>query len=215
MEVQVVRAMHSGQSVEDDSGVPIVHEPRAVAPAHKCPKCSGIDKCSIGWEHLDHPGKRSMVRSMMKLGVLTKSLKASHVKSAEHRQWLHEDEDYAAAFENAKHNVGLLLEDAAVDRALNGTRAPVIYQGSITGEYVTHDNKLLMSMLKVKGGEEFRQSRSSRSTTNNVTMIDARTIILDAVRGARLAKQELLSHEKETSQAQVGHADYLADRQAD
>lgn len=177
-----------------------------LVPHHdQCPRCAGIASTEITWHNLDHPGKRSFIRHLEKLGVIKKALSAAKVGNGLHQRWLREDPDYAAAFANAKHRLAELLEDTAVDRALHGTDTPIIYQGAKTGSFKTYDNNLLKFLLTVKGGPEYR--KREQAPAMQINNIDARQMILTAIQAAREGRAnqvEAIDAETETADPDDG-----------
>ena len=55
--------------------------------------------------------------------------------------------DFALAWDAAVAAGAMRLTETALDRALNGVRRTVYYQGKAVGERVVHDNRLLIAML--------------------------------------------------------------------
>ena len=55
--------------------------------------------------------------------------------------------DFALAWDAALAAGAMRLTETALDRALNGVRRTVYYQGKAVGERVVHDNRLLIAMF--------------------------------------------------------------------
>ncbi len=85
--------------------------------------------------------------------VQRSALLAGMSPSSAYRLRLHPD---AAAFRHAwtcaLRACATLLRQVALDRAINGTLQDVIYQGSVIGTRVVHNDRLLMYMLREHGG---------------------------------------------------------------
>lgn len=56
--------------------------------------------------------------------------------------------EFAAAWAAAQGHGVLRLQDAVIDRALNGVDMPLVYQGGIVGTYRKHDNRLAAFILR-------------------------------------------------------------------
>lgn len=55
---------------------------------------------------------------------------------------------FAAAWDATIADIEVFATSAALDRCLEGTRKPVIYQGRIIGERVVHNDRMLMHLLR-------------------------------------------------------------------
>lgn len=80
-----------------------------------------------------------------------------------HYDWLKQEPEYAAAFEDARIEVAGLLEDEAVRRAYKGTMKPVSIGGNL--HIVTEfSDQLLMFLLKARNRPVFGDRASFEHT---------------------------------------------------
>jgi hypothetical protein len=66
-----------------------------------------------------------------------------------------EGESFRKAWEAALDMGIQRIEDAAMDRALNGVDAPVFYHGEKVGDRTVYNDRLLMFMLRTRAPERF------------------------------------------------------------
>ncbi|MBV8971919.1 MAG: hypothetical protein JO290_06465 [Sphingomonadaceae bacterium] len=57
-------------------------------------------------------------------------------------------EDFALAWDAALESGALRLTETAIERAIQGERRPIFYRGRQVGERVTHNDRLLITLLK-------------------------------------------------------------------
>lgn len=70
-----------------------------------------------------------------------------------------EDDDFAAAWEDAKQAGGQMLKDEAIRRGVDGVLEPVYYKGQIAGYRKNYSDGLLTTMLKSTFPDEFADRR--------------------------------------------------------
>lgn len=70
-----------------------------------------------------------------------------------HYDWLRDDPEYAALFEEAKELATQVLEDAAVQRAVDGWQEPVFHEGKIVGSITKFSDRLLELCLRARRAE--------------------------------------------------------------
>ena len=118
--------------------------------------------------NISHPGKRSVLSALLTTWSITRACAAAGVSRRTHYHWLENDSEYREAFEQTKEIAGGFLQDAAIERAMNGTvRAKFDRNGKQlewinreTGqrepyvEYVYSD-KLMIQLLKAMMPERY------------------------------------------------------------
>lgn len=87
---------------------------------------------------------------------ITRAARAAAIDRQTHYDWLTGDEQYKAAFEDAKERAADTLEDEAVRRAHEGTKRPVTIAGKreVVQEY---SDTLLIFLLKAIRPEKYRE----------------------------------------------------------
>jgi hypothetical protein len=79
-----------------------------------------------------------------------------------HSNWMQEDPTYPGRFRQARELAAQTLEDAAVRRAIEGVRRPILYKGKpvyIRGEpqyQIEYSDQLLILLLKANNPEKFK-----------------------------------------------------------
>lgn len=74
------------------------------------------------------------------------------------RKHYKEDEEFRAQWDSKKKSVTDALESAAFERALKGTKKPVIYKGEITEWYREYSDTLLMFLLRAHLPDVYKAS---------------------------------------------------------
>jgi hypothetical protein len=128
------------------------------------------------------------------IGQVRKACEIAGISRETHYHKLKTDEAYRAAFEEAQEQVGDLLEDAVFDRALNGVRKQLFYQGEpvmLNGEYVyetvydSHREHILLKRFK----REAYKERIEQQISGEITIADrigtARKRVLELNRSAQ------------------------------
>lgn len=82
------------------------------------------------------PKKRAVLKAFAATGSLTMAAAAVGIDRSNHYQWLKQDPEYKAAFDEAVIEASGFLEDTAIERATVGWDEPVIYQGELAEEPV-------------------------------------------------------------------------------
>ena len=100
-----------------------------------------------------------------KHGNIKLACEYARIDRSRHYEWLREDPEYAARFEEARQDAINTLEAEAHRRAVKGWQEPVIYQGSIAigknKKPVTitkFDSTLLIFLLKGAAPEKYRDT---------------------------------------------------------
>jgi hypothetical protein len=121
-------------------------------------------------EILSQPANRNTAARMRifldayaKTGRLLRACEAAHIAHNTHYRRLATDPVYRAAFERAESEVGQMLEDAAIERALDG------------------DSHLLLALLKRFRPEAYRE-RVSAEVSGTINLADRMTAAVERVR---------------------------------
>jgi hypothetical protein len=75
------------------------------------------------------PKMRSFLAAYVKCARIGLAAQAAKVNRQSHHTWMKESEAYRCAFQNAQEEIGSLVEDALVTRAVFGTKELVLHQG--------------------------------------------------------------------------------------
>jgi hypothetical protein len=137
---------------------------------------------------------RAFIDAYTQTGHVTRACETVGISRDTHYHKLGTDEAYRAAFEEAQEQVGDLLEDAVFDRALNGVRKQLFYQGEpvmLNGEYVyetvydSHREHILLKRFK----REAYKERIEQQISGEITIADrigtARKRVLELNRSAQ------------------------------
>jgi hypothetical protein len=118
-----------------------------------------------------------------KTASITAAAKAAQIGEPRHYQWLKEDPRYWRSFSEAQQEVADVLQDKAVERAVEGWLEPVFYRGRQCGTTRRHSDRLLIVLAKAWMPEKYRyESRQASSCpTPGKT---ARTLRRNCVRGS-------------------------------
>ena len=111
--------------------------------------------------------RKRFLAAFAECGMVYAAARAAKVSKSLHYVWLKEDPDYANAFENAREQANVALEDEAVRRARHGVRRPVLYKGRqvhINGEPIwehEYSDTLLQLLLKGAMPDKYRERSST------------------------------------------------------
>lgn len=108
--------------------------------------------------------------------------------------WRDEDEEFAAAWDQAKQ-IGLdALEDEATRRAFEGWDEPIVYQGVVTDTMKRYSDTLLVFLLKGGKPDKYRERSSTELTGANggpVQITDTERVArVQAILAAAKARQD-------------------------
>jgi hypothetical protein len=106
---------------------------------------------------------RIFLDAYAKTGRVNRACEAAHITPRTRYRKLASDPAYRQAFENAKQEVGQMLEDTAVERALDG------------------DSHLLLALLKRFRPEAYRE-RVSAEVSGTISLVDRMTAAVERVR---------------------------------
>lgn len=107
---------------------------------------------------ISNPKKRAFLAAFAHRGQVVKAATMAGIHWQSHYNWLEQDDEYAKAFEKAKQVVADRIEDAFFHRAVNGTDAPVIYEGEITDTYKKYDTTAGIVLLKALRPDKYREN---------------------------------------------------------
>lgn len=121
-----------------------------------------------------HPLKRKFLRAFAQIGMVGKAAEAAGIDRDYHYYWLRSDENYVAAFKQARQMAGDKAEDEVVRR--EGFDHPIIYEGKVTGSYKAYSDNLAMFFLKGLRPERYRDNQGgvvlNGPTQINITIKD-------------------------------------------
>ena len=106
---------------------------------------------------------RVFLDTYAKTGRVNRACEVAHITPRTHYRKLEDDPVYRQAFERAESEVGQMLEDAAVERALDG------------------DSHLLLALLKRFKPEAYRE-RVSTEVSGTIGLVDRMTAAVERVR---------------------------------
>jgi len=79
---------------------------------------------------------------------IPKAARAAGIEVAQHDQWLGADAKYWQAFVDLQAEIAQVLQDRAVERAMDGWVTPVLYRKRVCGEIQHWSDRLLFLLLK-------------------------------------------------------------------
>ena len=82
------------------------------------------------------PKQQAFLKAFTATGSITIAAAAVGIDRSNHYQWLKQDPEYKAAFDEAVVEASGFLEDTAIERATVGWEEPVVYQGQLAEEPV-------------------------------------------------------------------------------
>jgi hypothetical protein len=106
---------------------------------------------------------RIFLDTYAKTGRVNRACEVAHIAHKTHYRKLESDPVYRQAFEKAEQRVGQMLEDTAVERALDG------------------DNYLLLALLKRFRPEAYRE-RMSAEVSGTISLVDRMAAAVERVR---------------------------------
>ena len=119
--------------------------------------------------------------SYMEHGTHTAAAKASGSSVELHKIWMVNSPTYADTY-NECHNAFVeKLKEAAINRALHGTKEPVFHQGVQCGEATKYDNVLLMRMLESHDDTYVKKTQTKQETEATHRLV----VVLDGDQNGR------------------------------
>ena len=105
--------------------------------------------------------------------------------------------EFAQAWAAAQGHGVLRLQDAVLDRALNGVEVPLVYQGEVIGSYRKHDDRLALFILRNHLPEQYGGDGGRAPHA------------IDAKKLERLKKDWQAERDAEEAEAESGVADFV------
>jgi hypothetical protein len=105
---------------------------------------------------------------------------------------------FSAAWAAAQGHGVLRLQDAVLDRALNGVEAPLLYHGEIVGTYRKHDNRLATFILRNHLPEQYGEEGGGRASH-----------AIDAKKLERAKKDWQEERDREEAEAEAEMGDFV------
>lgn len=106
---------------------------------------------------LTYAAKQKFLKSFSLYGNVTKAAKSAKVARYTPYQWAENDEEFAAAWEQAKAAAADHLEQEAYRRAVTGVLEPIYYQGEQVGTVRKYSDALLTLLLKANRPDKFKE----------------------------------------------------------
>lgn len=123
--------------------------------------------------------QRKLLMAYARCGSISKAWAQAEVSAPNHYKWLKEDPSYREVFQEAQDQVGDMLEDVAIGRAVDGIERPVFYQGEVCGYVREYSDGLLKFLLKGAKPHKYqdRIDLTSRGHSLNI-IIDGEALVL-------------------------------------
>lgn len=113
-------------------------------------------------DKLSQRRKRAFLNALAKTGRVAQSARAAGYTDSRFLQKMRsEDEDFAKEWARAVDAAGDLLEDTAVQRAVEGVSEPVFYKGMVVGHKVIYSDALLQFLLKHNKPDKYRENQNN------------------------------------------------------
>ena len=97
-----------------------------------------------------------MLAAVAKCGNIARSCRAAKIGRQTHYNWIAEDPEYAAAFQDAKDDFADSLEAEIHRRAVTGTLKPVYQNGKEVGKIREYSDTLLIFLTKGERPEKYK-----------------------------------------------------------
>ena len=113
-------------------------------------------------EKLSKRKKRAFLNALAKTGRVAHAARAAGYTDSRYLQKMRrEDEDFAKEWDEAVEAAGDLLDDAAMERAIQGVAEPVFYKGTVVGHKVVYSDQLLQFLLKHNKPDKYRENHNA------------------------------------------------------
>lgn len=113
-------------------------------------------------EKLSKRKKRAFLNALAKTGRVAHAARAAGYTDSRYLQQLRrKDDDFAKEWEEAVEAAGDVLEDAAMQRAVEGVTEPVFYKGTVVGHKVVYSDQLLQFLLKHNKPDKYRENHNA------------------------------------------------------
>ena len=110
------------------------------------------------------PKQRAFLAAYAVCGGISRAAKLAQTPRTNHYEWMLNNAEYAATFEDAKEQACELLEQEARRRAVDGVKKPVFYKGKKIASVVEYSDNLLMFLLKSLKPERYRDNAKIEHT---------------------------------------------------
>lgn len=104
-----------------------------------------------------HQKKRAFLAAYAEVGTILHAAQIAKIERKSHYLWL-EDEEYVAAFQEARVAAAEKLEQEARRRAVEGTQKPVFQGGKQVGAVQEYSDTLLIFLMKGAMPEKYRDN---------------------------------------------------------
>lgn len=156
--------------------------------------------------NLDDPIQRSVVRNLMKTGMLISSLNKAGVSFRQHIAWMETRSDYRDAIATAEQLIPQILKDHIINAAIHGIKTPIIQDGEITKWYRKKEWKFMLKAQEMieGGGRGKTKIGVNHGQVTQVTInqnVDAKRLVLETL----LKEKEL--RERSAQEVEVGSED--------
>jgi hypothetical protein len=90
-------------------------------------------------------------------GTILHAAKRSGIGRQTHYDWINNDPEYVARFQQAREEATQMLEREARRRAIEGTRKPVYHQGKVVDTVLEYSDTLLIFLMKAARPGVYRE----------------------------------------------------------
>jgi len=118
---------------------------------------------------IEHPKKAALIAAVAEVYCVLSACEAASVGRTTHYDWMRDDPEYAAAFEEARKVGAKSLEREAIRRARDGVDEPVFYKGAQCGAVRKYSDTLLIFLMKGAEPDKYRE-RSEVKLDGNLKM---------------------------------------------
>ena len=108
--------------------------------------------------------QQRFLRAYARCARISKAATAVKIDRVNHYVWLKEDESYRRVWPEIREQAAQQLEDAAVERAMDGVKRAVRYKGKVVGHEREYSDAMLMFLLKGMKPETYRDRSDQRIT---------------------------------------------------
>lgn len=116
------------------------------------------------FDYIQHPKKRVFLQAYSRYGNVTKAAEIAGVDRATHYEWIHSDEQYAEAFQQAQEAAADYLEQEAWRRATEGVEQDVFYKDKKIATKKEYSDTLLIFLLKGIRPEKYKERNATELT---------------------------------------------------
>jgi len=117
-----------------------------------------------------YPWKESFLLALKESGNVTVAAKVANVARKNAYDLRNMDPEFASAWDDAIDHADDMLEAAARQRAVVGTLEPVFYKGQTVGYVTKYSDQLLITMLKGRKPEIYRDKMEHSGSVTHLTL---------------------------------------------